>query len=44
MLGCRLGGRIVVAVAVEPWPFHALAAFGRDLEDLEPEPSEDDAL
>lgn len=37
-------GRIVLAVAVEPWLFDALATFGTDLEDCEPEPDEDDAL
>ena len=36
--------RIVVAVAIEPWLFDALAEFGTDLEDREPNPDEDEGL
>jgi hypothetical protein len=34
--------RMVLAVAVDAWLFDELAAFGTDLEDLEPEPAEED--
>ena len=44
-LGRDAQGRIVLAVAVESWLFDALAEFGTDLEDDEPEPIEsDDAI
>ena len=42
VLGRDQAGRIVLAVAVDAWLFDELAAFGTDLEDLEPEPAEDD--
>jgi len=42
VLGHDSQGRIVLAVAVEPWLFDALAEFGTDLGDDEPEPDEDD--
>lgn len=42
VLGCDAAGRTVLTVAVEDWLFDALAAFEADLEDLEPEPDEDD--
>ena len=34
----------MLAVSVEDWLFDALAAFEADLEDLEPEPDEEDDL
>jgi hypothetical protein len=37
-------GRIVLAVAVEQSLSDALAAVGADLDELEPEPDEDDDL
>ncbi len=42
VLGHDSQGRIVLAVAIEPWLFDAFAEFGTDLEDDEPEPDEDD--
>jgi hypothetical protein len=42
VLGRDQAGRIVLAVAIEPWLFDELAAFGTDLEGLEPEPDEED--
>ena len=43
VLGHNDAGRIVLAVAVAPWLFDALPAFGgADLDDREPEPDEDD--
>lgn len=44
VLGRDEAGRTVLAVAVEDWLFDALAAFDADLEDLEPEPDEEDDL
>ena len=44
VLGHDSSGRIVLAVAVEPWLFDALAEFGTDVEDGEPEPDEDDGV
>ena len=44
VLGHDSGGRIVLAVAVQPWLFDALAEFGTVVEDSEPEPDEDDGL
>jgi hypothetical protein len=44
VLGNDRSGRIVLAVAIEPWLFDALAEFGADLEDREPEPDEDEGL
>lgn len=41
VLGHDSNGRIVLAVAVEPCPFDALANFGADLEDREREPDEE---
>ena len=41
VLGHDSSGRIVLAVAVEPWLFDAFAEFGTDEEDNEPEPDED---
>jgi hypothetical protein len=35
-------GRIVLAVAVDEWLFDELAAFGMELESLEPQPDEED--
>jgi hypothetical protein len=35
-------GRVVLAVVVDDWLFDELTAFGTELEDLEPEPNEDD--
>ena len=42
VLGHDSEGRIVLTVAVEPWLFDELAAFGSDVEDREPEPDDDD--
>jgi hypothetical protein len=42
VLGRDQAGRIVLAVAVDDWLFDELAAFGTELEDLEPEPDEED--
>ena len=42
VLGHDSSGRIVLAVAIEPWLFDASAEFGTDLEDREPE--DDDGL
>jgi hypothetical protein len=42
VVGRDQAGRIVLAVAVDAWLFDELAAFGTELEDLEPEPDEDD--
>jgi hypothetical protein len=42
VLGRDQAGRTVLAVSVEDWLFDALAAFNAELEDLEPEPDEDD--
>jgi hypothetical protein len=42
VLGQDHVGRIVLAVAVGAWLFDELAAFGTELEDLEPEPDEED--
>jgi hypothetical protein len=42
VLGRDDAGRVVLAVAVEPWLFDELAAFGSDLDELEPDPDEDD--
>jgi hypothetical protein len=42
VIGRDRKGRIVLAVAVEAWLFDELAAFGTELENLEPEPDEDD--
>jgi hypothetical protein len=42
VLGRDQAGRIVLAVAVDEWLFDELAAFGTELEDLEPEPGEED--
>jgi hypothetical protein len=42
MLGRADAGHIVLALAVEPWPSDELAAFGADLDELEPEPDEED--
>lgn len=42
MLGRDEAGRTVLAVSVEDWLFDALAAFDANLDDLEPEPDEDD--
>jgi hypothetical protein len=44
VLGQDRSGRIVLAVAIEPWLFDALAEFGTDLEEREPDPDEDDGL
>jgi hypothetical protein len=44
VLGRDEAGRTVLAVSVEDWLFDALATFDADLEDLEPEPDEDDDL
>ena len=44
VLGHDSSGRIVLAVAIEPWLFDALAEFGTDLEDIEPEHDEDDGV
>jgi hypothetical protein len=41
VLGRDQAGRIVLAVAVDVWLFDELAAFGAELEDLEPEPDEE---
>jgi hypothetical protein len=37
-------GRIVLAVAIDDWLLDELAAFGTELEDLEPEPDKEDDL
>jgi hypothetical protein len=42
VLGRDAAGRTVLAVSVEDWLFDALAAFDAELDDLEPEPDEDD--
>jgi hypothetical protein len=42
VVGRDQAGRIVLAVAVDAWLFDELAAFGTELEDLEPEPDEED--
>ena len=42
VLGRDDAGRVVLAVAVEPWLFDELAAFGADLDELEPEPDDED--
>ena len=42
VLGRDEAGRTVLAVAVDDWLFDALGALDADLEDLEPEPLEDD--
>jgi hypothetical protein len=42
VVGRDQAGRIVLAVAVDAWLFDELAGFGTELEDLEPEPDEED--
>lgn len=42
VLGQDEAGRVILAVAVDNWLFDKLAALDVDLEDLEPEPDEDD--
>jgi hypothetical protein len=42
VLGHDDAGRVVLSVAVEPWLFDELAAFGADVDELEPEPDEED--
>ena len=42
VLGRDQADRIVLAVAIDAWLFDELAAFGTELEDLEPEPDEED--
>jgi hypothetical protein len=42
VLGRDERNRTIVAVAVENWLFDELTAFGTELEDLEPEPDEED--
>jgi hypothetical protein len=42
VIGRDVKGRTVLTVAVDEWLFDELAAFGTELEDLEPEPDEDD--
>lgn len=42
VVGHDEAGRVVLAVAVEGWLFDKLAALDVDLEDLEPEPDEND--
>ena len=42
VVGRDHAGRVVHTVAVEGWLFDQLAALDADLEDLEPEPDEDD--
>jgi hypothetical protein len=42
VLGQDASGRTILAVAVDAWLFDELAAFGTELEDLEPEPDEED--
>ena len=42
VLGRDKNGRTILAVAVDDWLFDALAAFGTDLEDAEPDPVESD--
>ena len=42
VVGRDQAGRIVRAVAVDAWLFDELAGFGTELEDLEPEPDEED--
>ena len=37
VIGSAGPGRTVLAVTIEDWLFDALAAFGTDLEDLEPD-------
>ena len=44
VLGHDSSGRIMLAVAIEPWLFDALAEFGTDMEDIEPEHDEDDGV
>jgi hypothetical protein len=44
VLGRDQAGRIVLAVVVDGWLFDELAAFGTELEDLEPKADEDDDL
>ena len=44
VVGAAGPGRTILGVTVDNWLFDALAAFGTDLEDLEPEPSEGNAL
>jgi hypothetical protein len=42
VLGRDDAGRVVLAIAVEPWLLDELAAFGGDLDELEPEPEDED--
>jgi hypothetical protein len=42
VLGRDEAGGVVLAVAGEPWLFDELAAFGADLDELEPEPDDED--
>jgi hypothetical protein len=42
VVGRDAHGRTVLAVAVDNWLLDELAAFGAGLEDLEPEPEEDE--
>ena len=42
VIGRDAQGRTVLTVAVEDWLFDAMAALDADLEDLEPEPDDED--
>jgi hypothetical protein len=42
VLGRDEGGRTILAVAINDWLFDELAVFGTGLEDLKPEPDEED--
>jgi hypothetical protein len=42
VLGRDASGRTVLAVAVDDWLLDEMARFGSELEDMEPEPDEDD--
>ena len=42
VIGRDAQGRTVLVVAVEDWLFDAMAALDADLEDLEPEPDDED--
>jgi hypothetical protein len=42
VLGQDEGGRTILAVAINDWLFDELAVFGTGLEDLKPEPDEED--
>jgi hypothetical protein len=42
VIGRDARGRAILAVAVDDWLLDELAAFGADLDELEPEPDEED--